>query len=120
MSATHTWFFWALLSAVFAALTAIFAKIGVENVNPDFAAFIRTIVILAAAGGIVVATGTESSCQRYVLPGENGDEAIAALSLFDGSRGSSSRPSRSAAHGVRYRRKRAIPVQPLGAVDVAG
>jgi len=40
-----------------------------------------------AEGGIVVATGTESSCQRYVLPGENGDEAIAALSLFDGSRG---------------------------------
>jgi len=32
--------------AAFAALTAIFAKIGIENVNPDFATFIRTIVIL--------------------------------------------------------------------------
>jgi transporter family protein len=42
------WQAWAVLSAVFAALTAIFAKIGVENVNADFATFIRTIVILMA------------------------------------------------------------------------
>jgi transporter family protein len=41
-----SWQFWALLSAVFAALTAIFAKIGIENVNSDFATFLRTIVIL--------------------------------------------------------------------------
>lgn len=47
---TLTWPFWAVLSAAFAALTAIFAKIGVENVNSDFATFIRTIVILFAAG----------------------------------------------------------------------
>jgi len=40
------WVFWALLSAGFAALTAIFAKIGIENVNSDFATFIRTMVIL--------------------------------------------------------------------------
>jgi bacterial/archaeal transporter family protein len=52
-----SWVFWALLSAVFAALTAIFAKVGVENVNSDFATLIRTIVILAAAGAIVWATG---------------------------------------------------------------
>jgi bacterial/archaeal transporter family protein len=51
------WLIWAVLSAGFAALTAIFAKIGIENVNSDFATFIRTIVILAAAGGIVLATG---------------------------------------------------------------
>jgi transporter family protein len=57
MKYLEPWALWAFLSAGFAALTAIFAKIGVENVNPDFAAFIRTIVILAAAGGIVVATG---------------------------------------------------------------
>ena len=52
-----SWTFWALLSAAFAALTAIFAKIGIENVNSDFATFIRTIVILLAAGLMVYATG---------------------------------------------------------------
>lgn len=51
-----SWQFWALLSAVFAALTAIFAKIGVENVNSDFATFIRTIVILIVLGAILTAT----------------------------------------------------------------
>ncbi len=54
---TASWQFWALLSACFAALTAIFAKVGVENVNSDFATFIRTIVILAALGAILYATG---------------------------------------------------------------
>ena len=52
-----TWLFWALLSAVFAALTAVFAKVGVETVAPDVATFIRTIVILLVLGGIVIATG---------------------------------------------------------------
>ena len=52
-----SWVFWALLSAGFAALTAIFAKIGVENVNSDFATFVRTVVILFAAAMIVYATG---------------------------------------------------------------
>ncbi len=42
---------------MFAALTAIFAKIGVENVNSDFATFIRTIVILATLAFILLATG---------------------------------------------------------------
>jgi bacterial/archaeal transporter family protein len=54
---TLSWTFWALLSAAFAALTAIFAKIGIENVNSDFATFIRTIIILILAALIVVATG---------------------------------------------------------------
>ncbi len=40
------WQFWAAFSAIFAALTAIFAKVGVENINSDFATFVRTIVIL--------------------------------------------------------------------------
>lgn len=53
----QSWLFWALLSAAFAALTAIFAKIGIENVNSDYATFVRTIVILIAAGGIVYFTG---------------------------------------------------------------
>lgn len=56
-----SWQFWALLSAAFAALTAIFAKIGVANVNSDFATLIRTIVILAMIGGIVAATGQAQS-----------------------------------------------------------
>jgi transporter family protein len=52
-----SWQVWALLSAAFAALTAIFAKVGIENVNSDFATFIRTIIILGALGAILVATG---------------------------------------------------------------
>lgn len=53
----ESWQFWAVLSAVFAALTAIFAKVGVENVNSDFATLIRTVVILLVLAGIVAATG---------------------------------------------------------------
>ena len=56
-SVTISWQFWAVMSALFAALTAIFAKIGVENVNSDLATFIRTIVVVVVLGGIVVATG---------------------------------------------------------------
>ncbi len=52
-----SWQLWAVLSAVFAALTAIFAKIGVENINSDFATLIRTVVILIVIAGIVVTTG---------------------------------------------------------------
>ncbi len=52
-----SWQFWALLSAAFAALTAIFAKVGVENVNSDFATLIRTAVILLVIAAIVMATG---------------------------------------------------------------
>lgn len=51
------WQFWALLSAAFAALTAIFAKVGVERVNSDFATLFRTVVILIVLGGIIAATG---------------------------------------------------------------
>jgi transporter family protein len=53
----QSWVFWPLLSAGIAALTAIFAKIGIENVNSDFATFIRTVVILSVAGLIVYASG---------------------------------------------------------------
>jgi transporter family protein len=54
---TSTWQLWAVLSAIFAALTAVFAKVGVENVNADFATFIRTIVILVTLAFILLATG---------------------------------------------------------------
>lgn len=51
------WQTWALLSATFAALTAIFAKIGVASIDSDFATFIRTIVILGITAAIVVVGG---------------------------------------------------------------
>ena len=51
-----SWQFWAVLSAIFAALTAIFAKVGIQNINSDFATFIRTIVIIAVLGGILTLT----------------------------------------------------------------
>ena len=50
------WLAWALLSAFFAALTAVFAKIGVQSVNANFATFIRTLIILILTAAIVVAT----------------------------------------------------------------
>ena len=51
------WQLWALLSAVFAALTAVLAKVGVEAVNPDLATFVRTLVVAASLGLILLATG---------------------------------------------------------------
>jgi transporter family protein len=52
-----SWQVWAVLSAVFAALTAIFAKVGVEDINPDLATFIRTVVVLIGFSLILFATG---------------------------------------------------------------
>ena len=52
-----SWQLWALLSAAFAALTAIFAKVAVEHVASDFATLIRTCVILVIVAAIVWATG---------------------------------------------------------------
>jgi transporter family protein len=52
-----SWQLWALLSAAFAALTAVFAKVGVDNINSDYATLIRTLVILGVAAAIVTATG---------------------------------------------------------------
>lgn len=51
------WPFWAVLSAVFAALTAIFAKVGVEGINSDLATLIRTVVVLITLSAILFATG---------------------------------------------------------------
>lgn len=53
----NPWWFFALLSAVFAALTTIFAKIGVEGISSTLATAIRTFVILLMAWGIVLAQG---------------------------------------------------------------
>lgn len=57
MPANFSWLPWALLSAAFAALTAIFGKIGVADIGSDLTTLIRTVVILGAAMGIVAATG---------------------------------------------------------------
>lgn len=61
METTSNWLFWALLSAVFAAFTAIFAKIGLKGVDSDLATLIRTVVILGALAGFVYFTGKWSN-----------------------------------------------------------
>jgi len=52
----NNWFIWALLSALFAALTAILAKVGVADVNPNLATAIRTTVILVITWALAAAT----------------------------------------------------------------
>jgi transporter family protein len=52
-----SWQIWALLAAVFAAATAIFAKVGVADVNSNFATFLRTIVVVTALGALIWMTG---------------------------------------------------------------
>ena len=61
---TSSWQLWALLSAIFAALTAIFAKVGVEGINSDLATLIRTVIVLIALSMILFATG------QFSQPGE--------------------------------------------------
>jgi transporter family protein len=63
-SLSGSWQMWAVLSAVFAALTAIFAKVGVEDINPDLATFIRTTIVLASFAVVLFATG------QFRAPGE--------------------------------------------------
>ena len=53
----NSWQLWALLSAAFAALTAIFAKVGVEGINSDLATLIRTVIVLVSLSLILLATG---------------------------------------------------------------
>ena len=54
---TDSWFLWALLSACFAALTAIFAKVGLHGIDSDFATLIRTIIIVVVLAIIVSMLG---------------------------------------------------------------
>jgi transporter family protein len=67
MSEFNTWLPWALMSAAFAALTAIFAKIGVQDIDSTAATFIRTVIIAVILGAIVMA--------REVMPLLNGISA---------------------------------------------
>jgi transporter family protein len=61
MATDAGWLFWALLSAAFAALTAIFAKIGLEGVDSDLATLVRTAVIITVLAAFVYATGKWSN-----------------------------------------------------------
>lgn len=57
------WWIYALLSAFFAALTAIFAKVGIKNVDSDLATAVRTVVILVIAWGIAFCRGGTAGLQ---------------------------------------------------------
>lgn len=61
MQTIHGWVFWAVLSAIFAALTAIFAKIGVQDVDADLATLVRTAIIIFVLSGFVWFTGKWSN-----------------------------------------------------------
>lgn len=66
MSNASPWFFWALLSAVFAALTAIFAKIGIQGVDSDLATLVRTGIIIIVLSVFVWFAGKWSN--PFALP----------------------------------------------------
>ncbi len=57
METTSGWLVWALLSAVFAAMTAIFAKIGLEGVDSDLATLVRTAIVMTVLSALVIAAG---------------------------------------------------------------
>jgi len=62
MTATaSSWIVWALLSAVFAAMTAIFAKVGIQGVNSDLATLVRTAIIIVVLSAFVWLTGKWSN-----------------------------------------------------------
>jgi transporter family protein len=56
MGSTSDWLVWALLSAVFAALTSVLAKVGIQGIDSDFATLIRTFVIVLVLGVFVLTT----------------------------------------------------------------
>ena len=61
MSTSTSWFYWALLSATFAALTAIFAKVGIQGVDSDLATLVRTAIIIVVLAAFVGFTGKWSN-----------------------------------------------------------
>lgn len=61
MPTANNWFIWAILSAAFAALTAIFAKVGIAGVNSDLATLVRTVVVVIVLATFVWATGNWSN-----------------------------------------------------------
>jgi transporter family protein len=75
MPVLATWLLWALLSAVFAALTAIFAKVGLEGIDSDYATLLRTVVIVLTLGALIYATG------KWQSPWELPSKSVAFLVL---------------------------------------
>jgi bacterial/archaeal transporter family protein len=61
MTTSNSWFFWAALSAVFAAMTAIFAKIGIQGVDSDLATLVRTAIIMVVLSAFVWYAGKWSN-----------------------------------------------------------
>jgi transporter family protein len=61
MVETQGWFYWAFLSAIFAALTAIFAKVGLDGIDSDYATLIRTLVIVIVLAIFVFFAGKFSN-----------------------------------------------------------
>ena len=75
MTDSSSWFAWAILSAVFAALTAVFAKVGLQGVDSDLATLIRTGVIIVALACFVWVTG------KWRNPSELGSKTWLFLAL---------------------------------------
>jgi transporter family protein len=75
MTLPSDWLVWALLSAVFAAATAILAKIGLEGIDSDFATLVRTFVIAAVLSALVYGTG------KWQNPGTMPRRALLFLTL---------------------------------------
>ena len=67
MAGSSSWFYWALLSAVFAALTAIFAKVGIQGVDSDLATLVRTGIIIVVLSVFVWYAGKWTN--PLTLPG---------------------------------------------------
>ena len=61
MDTSSSWFYWAVLSAVFAALTAIFAKVGIQGVDSDLATLARTAIIIVVLSIFIWVTGKWSN-----------------------------------------------------------
>lgn len=61
MASSTSWFYWALLSAVFAALTAIFAKLGIQGVDSDLATLVRTAIVMIVLSAFVLLAGKWSN-----------------------------------------------------------
>ncbi len=57
MIISDNWFFWAVMSAVFAALTAIFAKLGLQHIDSDMATWVRTVIIIGVLSLFIWFTG---------------------------------------------------------------
>jgi transporter family protein len=83
MIALNSWQFWPAMSALFAALTAILAKVGVENVSSDFATFYRTVVVMFALGLLLLATG------QYEIPKDASGRTYLFLTLSELATGAS-------------------------------